>query len=868
MPARAELLKDGLASARAEAFMRHRGGEDVRRVVEGLSDAMDSLLRPLLQDLAANANTEMAVFAVAGYGRREICPQSDLALLFLVDSPEGAGGVEPLAGLLRKAGLPIVHSASRPEECLAAMQEEAVTAAALLEARHLSGSERLLRRFQGILSRFVKSPEAFVAAGLESLRESLAGPNRTIFVTEPHLKEGTACLWDLQRIRWIERMRRGAVDAKIEDLSSQGDHALDQVRRLTEAYDFYLRVRCELHFVERLAQDLLTQESQGEVARGLGYPEPSAQRLLEDYHRHSFAVLTFARQYLETAGQGRRFLSKLRSRFFSSRVSPFLSLLDGRLYLAAEPPGPGEQVPAQILSVFTAAQSRNAELSESLAAWIRARTADASLDFARSPEVEPLFLELLAGGRNVGRLLTRMHETGVLARIIPEFGPLSGLVKLDGHHQFTVDEQTLRALRELDRVEADAGHPEREIVELLAAIPDRLPLRLALLLRNLGMAAAGGGGAGEAPPAVLICERLGLDAETIQTVEHLLYHRFLMLKYSERTDFTVDQVVESFARLMENPERLALHYLFSYFELHSMGQGVWTAWKGAQLYDLYQRTLIVLKTGSLPAGGNLEEALAAAGIEGERARKVLDHCALMENQAYCRETIPERMAYHLDLVEKHLASGAMQVGLDVQVGHSEITFCGSDRPGLFADLTGVLLSEGLDILGARIFSRQDRVAIDVFQVEVADRLPVAMAQRVESLRRKIDRIGRNEVSVEDLIAERARRHPFPGRAASPLPPKVTFDNELSPNCTVIEVDAPDRTGLLHALASTLSALGLDLRAARVSTLIDRAHDAFYVVLPGAGKVLDGATQEKTSKALLASILRPLGEASPGSETAG
>src|SRR5262245_22377269 len=125
----AELLKERLALLRAEALRRHRGGEGVRRVTEGLSDAFDAILRPPLEDLAAAADGEIEVLAVAGYGRREVCPQSHLALLFLSDRPESAVDVEPLMGLLRKAGLPIVHSRSRPEDCFAAMQDDETTAA-------------------------------------------------------------------------------------------------------------------------------------------------------------------------------------------------------------------------------------------------------------------------------------------------------------------------------------------------------------------------------------------------------------------------------------------------------------------------------------------------------------------------------------------------------------------------------------------------------------------------------------------------------------------------------------------------------------------------------------------------------------------
>jgi [protein-PII] uridylyltransferase len=635
-------------------------------------------------------------------------------------------------------------------------------------------------------------------------------------------------------------------------------------------------VRCELNFQNGLRQDILEQDSLLEVARGLGYAEGSpagappaaapaaaadhpslggAERLMSDYYRHAWEVLNFARYYLETGSRGNRFLGKVRHRFFSSRLNSFLSLLDGRLYLMEEPPGGVERLPMQIMAIFSIAFERNAQVSESLAGWIRRKIAEIPLDFVHSGEVGDAFLRILAGGRNVGRILTRMHETGVLARILPEFEKLTCRVNFDGHHQFTVDEHTLRTLRELDRIETELDYPEREFQKVLSGIQDRLPLRLALLLHDIGKAGTGKHDARGTEAAVLICERLGVDEASIQTVESLIYHHLMMYRYSERTDFTDDRVVESFGRLVERVDRLSMLYLLTYIDISSVGAGTWTAWKGSQLSDLYQRTRILLETGAVPKSGKLEEALAAAGLDDLRQKKVLEHCRLIDNPAYARETIPERMAYHLDLVEKFLETGTVQVGLDEQVGYAEVTFCSRDRPHLFADFAGVLLSEGLNILGARIFSRSDGVVIDLFQVEIADRVQLDIAHRVENLRHKLGKIERRKALVGDLISERARRYRLRPPRKALFAPRVHFDNEISGSCTVIEVDAADRTGLLYDLATTLSDLGLDVRAAKVSTLVDRAHDVFYVVEPGGQKIHDAPAQRKIAEALTTSAAR-------------
>jgi [protein-PII] uridylyltransferase len=855
MTPKIESIKQQVAANLSVALGRHRAGESARRVVEGLSDSMDALLRPLFVEMMNADVSQVALIAVGGYGRRELCPHSDIDLMFLRDSAKGGEEIERMVRLLWDAGFRLGHSVRTPEECLRYMFEDDITAAALLEGRTLAGGESLVRRFGETLNRYGKRHgEAFVGAKLEQLRRSIEAPDRTIFVTEPHVKEGAGCLRDIQQIVWIERLRRGAKE--IDDIAARGDFAFEDVRQLAASYEFYLRLRCELHFTNGLRQDILERESQLSVARGLGYagepPLVAVERLMSDYFRHATGVLRFARYYLETGSRGGRFFSRLRHRLFSSRVNGFLSLLDGRLYLAAEPGETGEKLAEDIVGIFSVAQDRGAEVSESLAGWIRRKIGERPLDFSRSPAIRRTFARILAKGAGAGRVLARLHEAGVLGRILPEFGKLTCLVTFDGHHQFTVDEHTLRALRELDRIEEDPGHPEAEFREALERIPDRLPLRLALLLHDIGKSGEGKHGPRGTEAAVRICERLGIDARTIETVESLIYLHLVMFQYSERTDLSDDRAVESFGKLVETEERLDMLYLLTYLDVVSVGPGTWTAWKGAQLADLYARTKILLRTGALPRTGKLEEELAAAGFDPGKRAAVLEHCRLMASPAYERDTIPERMAYHVELIEAHRRSGRVEVGFEEGLGYSEVTFCARDRSHLFADLAGLLLSEGLDVLGARIFSRSDGIAIDLFQVEIADRVRVGMERRIENLRGKLKKIERGKARASDMLSDRSLRYRLPPSRPALLPPRVSFDNEISAGCTVIVVEAGDRTGLLYDLARAMGGLGLDVRAAKVSTLVDRAHDTFYVVGEGGGKVADPGVQAGIVDALLAS----------------
>jgi [protein-PII] uridylyltransferase len=65
-------------------------------------------------------------------------------------------------------------------------------------------------------------------------------------------------------------------------------------------------------------------------------------------------------------------------------------------------------------------------------------------------------------------------------------------------------------------------------------------------------------------------------------------------------------------------------------------------------------------------------------------------------------------------------------------------------------------------------------------------------------------------------------------ALTNLPNEVRINNELSDECSVVEVFTIDRRGLLFRLARALHDLGLVIRFAKIGTYLDQVVDVFYV----------------------------------------
>ena len=147
----------------------------------------------------------------------------------------------------------------------------------------------------------------------------------------------------------------------------------------------------------------------------------------------------------------------------------------------------------------------------------------------------------------------------------------------------------------------------------------------------------------------------------------------------------------------------------------------------------------------------------------------------------------------------------------------------ADRSGLLSWIAGALSLAGLSILTAQVFTTEDGVAADLFEVQGVFE-PEVGEERWREFRSLLRKAIDGRVSLEHRMTEK-RRH-YPERSDTPV--TVAVDNDASDFFTVIEIGAPDRIGLLYDITRTLSDLELDVHLAKVATYTDRVIDAFYV----------------------------------------
>ena len=336
---------------------------------------------------------------------------------------------------------------------------------------------------------------------------------------------------------------------------------------------------------------------------------------------------------------------------------------------------------------------------------------------------------------------------------------------------------------------------------------------------------------------------MGLERERIELVAWLVEHHLVMSDYAQKRDLADPQTVASFARIMEDPERMRMLLVLTVADIRAVGPGVWNGWKGQLLRELYGATEAIFRggRGADPAASYARHIKAQA--DAARANLVaagpaaVDWTGSMEDAYFIGFTSEEHLS-HAALANRANATGgaAAQARLRPDLNAAEVTVTAKDRRGLFADLATVLAGFGANVVGARAYTARSGRALDVFFLQdpaggpFADDNPKMLERLVEGLESAASGFMPHLAAPRTVDLGRA--------AAFTITPTVTVDNEASADASVIEVSGRDRPGLLGALARTLAEAGLSIQSAHIDHYGERAVDAFYCHGPTEGKLTD------------------------------
>lgn len=871
-----EFLKNEAAALRAH----HESGGSGLQIVHERAATIDELLRALfdyaLESYARTRNTPptpVALVALGGYGRGELSPWSDVDVMFLFPTKTPAAEAKPLQEhltneilyILWDCSLKVGHSTRTIDDAFNEARKDIQTKTALLESRLIAGSEKVYATFsQAYRSYYIsEDPKEYIESRLDDQANRRAKFANTVFNQEPDIKSGVGGLRDYQNAVWMARVKLDITS--INELAAQNYLRIDDLTTFRRSYDFLLRVRNELHFMSSRATDIMSLDLQPRLAENLGYKDPEmlvrVEHFMQDYYKAAQTIyrvsklvedrlsLSIGRNSNIPARSFRE--SLLASRFQKTkRIDGFV--LRGR-ELVAEKPDVFREDPVRLLRVFRHSQQLEAPPDFHLCELIRTSLSLLSREVAHSQDASASFRAILSEAGAVHPVLARMHDLGVLGKFIPEFDALTCLVQHEYYHRYTADVHTLNAIRELDRIYTEAEPITLKYRAALHETQDASLLYLTLLLHDIGKAKGIRGHADTGVELALpILVRLEVSPAGRELVTFVIKNHLVMARFWQKRDVDDPKTAAAFAELVGSAEHLRHLYVHTFCDARATSADLWNSYKDTLHTTLYRSTFERLKHGealdaSLQEKKKMtQQELISKTIPGISTDEINAHFSLLPDR-YFIHTDPTEIALHIQMVNRLLRSitSADSVGSlrpiiewkdDLNRSLTVVNVVTWDRAGLFYKLAGAFSVAGLSILGAKVISRTDHIAIDTFYVVEPGRGPVQSAAAQEKFAKTIEEaLVANRDLLPDISAQAKRLAATRYLSASSgemlqssFPPTVEVYHELSMQRTIIEIQARDQIGLLYRLAKTISDHQFDITFARIGTERGVAIDTFYI----------------------------------------
>ena len=547
--------------------------------VDGFSDAVDRWLAGLLSVTVGGDPAGVALVAVGGYGRRQLCPGSDLDVVLLHQRRRRVDTVaEDIWYAIWDSGLKLDHAVRTPKEAAAVAREDQRVLLGLLDARAVAGDVAIVTP---LLEQLEEYWRVHARRLLHELHDAATERHRRFgevpFLLEPDLKESAGGLRDIAALALAKRAL-----PPLSGLPAAGD--LRGPQQCLLAARVVLQARTG-------STDRLVLQEQDQVAAVLGHAD--ADELMA-------AVAAAGREVMWAgADSWRRIASFLAgpARRGSGRdqlLGPGIVLRDGEVALA---PGtrPGEDL-SLLVEVAAAAAGQQVPIAVSTLDQLVAATTIG--DGRWSDELRNGFVSLLEYGAAATPVLEVLDQRRLLERLLPEWSHVRNRPQRNAYHRYTVDRHLLETVAEAAKLIRSVSRPDL--------------LLLAALFHDIGKDLSGDHSDAGADLARKAGDRMGLRAGDAAILERVVRLHLLLPDVATRRDLEDRNTVAAVVKAVEDRRTLAILAALAEADAIATGPAAWGPWKAGLIHDLVARADACMQ-GDEPPAANASGLVARLG---------------------------------------------------------------------------------------------------------------------------------------------------------------------------------------------------------------------------------------------------------------
>ena len=816
-------------------------GQSIREVILTRSNLIDEALQFLWKHAELD-QTDLGLFAVGGYGRREMLPYSDVDIMIL-SQDEITSDQEKLISIFISSLWDVGNfkpaiSVRTISDCVEQATNDLTVATALIESRLIIGNIHLTKWPRRIVSQ-TWTDKTFFDAKMDEQAKRYAAHNDTESNLEPDIKNAPGGIRDINQIGWIAK-RHFRVN-RIYDLVHLGFISEFELGVLEEAESFLWEIRHHLHRLTKRDENRLLFDYQRDIATLFGYSRT-------EHQSPNYPIEQFMKRYYRSAQQVSTLNEMLLAYFNESVITPRLphyerkieeinenfKLVDGKL--AVQHHKIFSERPSAILELFYILANR-LDIEGIRARTLRLLTLAAKRidqNYRNNPEHQALFMAIIRSPHRLYDTLVAMKRYSVLGNYIPAFGQIMGLMQYDLFHIYTVDAHTLLLLRNLNRFKAREFAKDFPVV---SSVFQRLARRdivyLAALFHDIAKGRGGDHSELGAEDAIKFCRTHGFTERECKLVAWLIQNHLLMSMTAQKKDISDPDVVQAFAEKLGDMEHLDYLYTLTVADINATNPKLWNSWRASLMRQLYTHARDVIRSG---LGRPVDYQMLIEDTKFAASELLVNDFSLYDvetvwqelgDEYFIKESADE-IAWHTRAILQH---GNNPEPLVLMRAHRQFAqdavqlfIYTQDQPNLFATTVAVFDRMNLDVQDARIITATTAFSLDTYVV--LDRFGTLLTDP-----------DRAKTVIEALVKALSQSDKYPNLMQRRIPRQLRhFDIENTVDITLnaalqqnmVEIATLDHPGLLAKIGGLFMMQGLDIHSARIATLGERAEDIFFV----------------------------------------
>ena len=787
----------------------------VNKFLKKHSNKVEKIIKNKFVQLELDQN--FAIYANGGFGRKEIFPTSDIDISIIEKNDKNEyKNLEEFITFLWDQGYKVGHSVRSISQIKQVSKKDLKEYTSYLTRRPIISNQIIDKKINNALSKLWSKSNFYNAKYIEQQKRHSEFFS-TAYNLEPDLKESPGTLRDFQSALWI---LQHCFDLKNLKEISKSNIFSRELGDAIGAYNFIKFLRFATNINTK--KNRLNFEAQIEISKKAKVKARSTKESVEKMMRNFYENVSRLSYFNEIVYE--KFNEKYPQASFL-KIIRGINKYKNVVGLRNVELRKNKHLIFEIFIELGKSKKIN-KIDTKTKSLIKKNLNLIDENFRKNKIFANQFLKILGSKYNLSSILRTMKSLGLLQRYIPEFSDVVGQMQFDLFHVYTVDEHTLKVVRNMRQMKLykqDGFNLEHELINKLSKIEI---LYIAGLFHDLGKGKGGNHSEIGAKASYEFAQRLGLSKTDSSLISWLVKKHLIMSSISQKKDISDSNTVNEFAEEVEQNEKLDFLYLLTINDIRATNPSLWNGWKHQLLKELYLVTRSKINKEPIKASSDISldrKSNVLSEFKNEIEKSFLEKYFLNFDDSYFNKNPTIELVWQSKLIIKN-KNNKLIVGCKKKLDNLiEIFVRAEDNRGLFFKLVKTLEHSGLEVIDANIFtSKNNLFAANTFITKYAHHDRILNKSELFELSLRIEKNFKKFEKIANLKNSTNDKSNFEKNIS------ITESINKDKNRNFITIETVDSSGLLANIAKVFFDNNISIYSARINTLGERVEDTFEV----------------------------------------